>query len=1059
MAPAAPNGQRRQVTVLFADMADYTPMAERIGEEAVFTLMQDVIERMSEAVHAHGGAVQNVTGDGLMALFGAPVAIEDAPLKACRAALDIQDRMRALEGEAEARHGVTPRFRVGLHTGPLVVGRVGDDQRTEVTALGDTVNLAARLQAEAEPGGIAMSEATQRLVAGYVDSAFLGERTIKGKSEPQRVHGLAGLKSEVSRFDVAVGRGLTTLIGREAELETLARCWADARAGALRIVDIVGEAGIGKSRLVHDFRQLLVAEKAFFLQGRCTAQGATTPFLPFIEIVRASFRMLERSKRADVERRLARGLEMLGIEVAETLPYLLNLLGHEAAGGVVNALDSETVGLRTRNALLALLRERRRISPVVMFIDDLHWMDRASEELLARIAETDRDLPLLLIRAYRPQYAAPRDPIDEATVLYLDHLSRDSTVALLRARLGVEEIPDALARLVAEKAEGNPLFAEEIASYLVEKGSITLSAGKASYETSDGTALPVTLENLLMDRYDRLESGPRAVLETASVIGPVFSQNLVVAATALKGGVPQHLEDLADQDLVVRDRETGDWRFKHVLVREAIYDSLLRPRREPLHARVAEAIESAARRDGGESVDLLAHHYAQAGNDAMAVRYLALAGERSLIVYSLEEAETRFRDAIGRIEANPGCADDAALVDILLKLARVLYFNISFYDIIAMVERYLPIVERLGDRKRLARFLFETGYAHVFSAQHEVGKPMLDRALAIGEEIGDDEIVGYASMGLIWHYMDWETPTRENILKLREFAERGFRIAHGLKDVWLASKILAGEVVHYNIVGRPDEARRSALRLMEYGRTTNDPRPRVMALWGLAFLGAIYFDYEDALASAEESIAIGLNPVDHAIALASKAVALTGLGRAAEALECFRRSRARLWEGGLVLPLNASDPHQGVAMLMEGDIAGGVHWIEDAQERFKGLGNVSAATACDLFLGEIFLEMATGKEKPPLSVLRRNLWFLLRTLPFASRKARRHLETAARFYREYDMPALLAWALMDLGRLHAARKRTADARVCLKEALPLARSVEEPALIERIDRALTTLPA
>lgn len=210
MAEAAAEGQRRQVTVLFADMADFTPTAERIGEEAVFTLMRRVIERMSEAVHGHGGAVQNITGDGLMALFVAPVAIEEAPLKACRAALEIQHRMQAMEGDVEA-----------------------------------------------EPGGIAMSEATQRLVDGFVGSTFAGEREIKGKSEPQRVHSLTGLKDAVSRFDVSVSRGLTELVGRQAELETLGRCWEEARAGALRIVDIVGEAGIGKSRLVHDFRRRL----------------------------------------------------------------------------------------------------------------------------------------------------------------------------------------------------------------------------------------------------------------------------------------------------------------------------------------------------------------------------------------------------------------------------------------------------------------------------------------------------------------------------------------------------------------------------------------------------------------------------------------------------------------------------------------------------------------------------------------------------------------------------------------------------------------------------------
>jgi tetratricopeptide (TPR) repeat protein len=336
---------------------------------------------------------------------------------------------------------------------------------------------------------------------------------------------------------------------------------------------------------------------------------------------------------------------------------------------------------------------------------------------------------------------------------------------------------------------------------------------------------------------------------------------------------------------------------------------------------------------------------------------------------------------------------------------------------------------------------------------------MLDRALAIGQEIGDDEIIGYASMGLIWHYVQWEAPTPENLVRLREFAAGGLQIALDLKDVWLASKILAAQTVHYSVLGRPVEARDSALRLMELGRTTNDPRPRAMALWGLALLDGIYFDHEVALASAEESLAIGLNPVDHAIALAGKAVALTALGRSAEALECFRRSRARLWEGGLVLPLSASDPHQGLAMLLEGDLAGGVGWIEDAQKRFDSLGNVAATASCDLFLGGIFLEMATGEEKPPLSVMRRNLWFLLRTLPFALRRARRHLESALHVYRQYDMPALQAWALMDLGRLHAARKHAADARACLDEALPLARSVEVPGLIERINRALAALPA
>ena len=241
------------------------------------------------------------------------------------------------------QHAVRPKFRIGIHTGPLVVGWVGDDAQAEITALGDTVNVASRLEAEAEPGSIVISEATHRLVDGHVASVFGGERKIKGKTKPQPIHILEGLKEAVTRFDVSISRGLTPLVGRRRELELLDRCWEDARAGRLRMVDVIGEAGIGKSRLIHDFWQRIECDKVFFLQGRCTSLGTTTPFLPLIDVVRTSFQMSDSSDRTDVELRLKRGLETLGIDVAETMPYLLNLLGFEVEGDRINALDSEVV--------------------------------------------------------------------------------------------------------------------------------------------------------------------------------------------------------------------------------------------------------------------------------------------------------------------------------------------------------------------------------------------------------------------------------------------------------------------------------------------------------------------------------------------------------------------------------------------------------------------------------------------------------------------------------------------------------------------------------------------
>ena len=1045
--------------MLFADMADYTPTAEKLGEEAVYGLMRDVIARMSEAVHAHEGTVQNLTGDGVMALFGAPQAIEDAPLKACRAALDLQSRMADLEGKIEAEHGIRPRFRVGLHTGPLVVGTVGDDKQAEITALGDTVNLASRLQEEAELGGIAISEATHQLVDGYIVSAFAGERDIKGKSEPQRVYSLDGLNEAVSRFDVSVSRGLTELVGRQGELETLKRCWDEAQAGALRVVNIIGEAGIGKSPLVHDFRETLDEEKVFYLQGRCTPSGTATPFLPFTDVVRSSFRIGDDTGRAEIERRLMRGLETLGIETAETLPYLLNLLGHASEGGAVNELDSEAVGVRTRAALLALLRERRRVSPVVMFIDDLHWMDGASQELMASICAADHTLPMLLICAFRPQYAAPWVTIDDATDLRLGHLSEDGTATLLKSRLGAEDLPDDLIRLVADKAEGNPLFAEEITNYLIEKGAVEILDGAVNYQAEDGRALPVTLENLLMDRFDRLDSGPRTVLEAASVIGPQFASELIAAASGLDDATLGHLVDLERQEILLRDADGPGWRFKHALVREAIYDSLLAPKRESLHLDVAKAIEGDTSMDAGEHADILAHHYSRTRDDAKAVHYLALAGERGLIVYSLDEAEIRFRDAIARIDATPGCVEDAVLVDILLRLCRVLYFSADFYGIIALIDKYLEIVERLGDQHRLARFLFETGYAQVFSGQHQTGRAMMERALAIAEETGDREIVGYVSIGLMWHHAAWAPPTAENRQKVLDYSAAGFKIAEELNDVWLASKCLVGLPVYYSLTGRVGESRRSAMRLLEYGRTTNDPRPRTMAMWALAALNASYFNFEEAIANAEETMATGLARVDRMVALAGKGTALAMMGRGAEAREALRESHDGLDKGGLALALLLTEFPYGLSMVLTGEMARGCRWIEDTATRFAGWGFEPGPAYGDLYLGLIHLDFAIGEEKPPPEVMLKNIGFLLRTLPFAAGKARRHLERAAGYFRDHDMPGVLAWSLTDLARLHAKKKRTNEARACLEEAMPAAHAAEEPALVERIDAVMAALPA
>jgi class 3 adenylate cyclase len=373
--------ERRQVTVLFADMVGFTSFSERSGEEAAYRLMRNLSKLMDEAVREQGDFVRGFTGDGIMAVFGAPVAFEDAPLRACRAALGILQRLKEAGPELEAKHGVRPQLRIGLNTGAAVVGKVENSADAGVTVLGDAVNFAARLQGLAEPNFIFMSEATHRVVQGMVDANYAGEHTIKGKTEPQRVYRLDAVRQGVTRFEAAVGRGLSAFVGREHELEVLERKLDKARS-ELCVIDLAAEPGMGKSRLLHEFRQRIGKDRAFVLSGACFPDGQQTPFLPFIEVVRASFRVSVGEAEQDIAQKLEVGLMALGLHSPRNLGLLLHLIGLKVPDDALAGLDGVLIGLRTRELLQQLLEARCRLSPTVMVIEDLHWIDSVSEEVL-----------------------------------------------------------------------------------------------------------------------------------------------------------------------------------------------------------------------------------------------------------------------------------------------------------------------------------------------------------------------------------------------------------------------------------------------------------------------------------------------------------------------------------------------------------------------------------------------------------------------------------------------------------------------------------------------------
>ncbi len=1045
-------GERRHVTVLFADMEGYTTLAEKLGEEDTYTLMQPVLARMVETIHAHGGTTQDLAGDGVMALFGAPQALEDAPVRACQAALGIHQRLADLGEAIHLKHGVTPRFRVGLNAGPVVLGNMGDGERIEFRAVGDTVNLAARLQSLAEPGTVLLTEEVHRLVDGYVEDVDLGERNVKGKTEPVRVYRLDAVRGGVSRFQLAVQRGLTELVGRQPELERMEAAWAATRKGGCRAIDLSGDAGLGKSRLVHEFCERRAREQAVVLRAHCAPNARSTPFLPFAELVRNSFRISDDQGQDAVAARLARGLEILGAGTEDNVRYLLNLLGFAVGGDAFSKENAEVVGIRTRDLLILLIEERCRASEVLVVIEDLQWIDKASEALLARLL--DEGKRLMAICTYRQPYAPPWAQAKNAETIRLEPLSAAGTEALLRARLGSDALPRALTQLVIEKSEGNPLFAEEIAQVLIERGAIRRGDAGLSFDAAAARALPVSLENMLLERIEQLDDASRGLLQAAAVVGRRFALDVASNAARLNGAGAASADRLQALGLIVPESEPGVFRFNSALLQEAVYQSLLSAPRALLHGSIASALEKKYGERAPEIADLLANHYAVTPRAEKAVIYMRLAGEKALRMYSLDEAAFRFRQVIELIENVPNCANDVFLVDTLLNVSRVLYYKAAFNELIALIERHLPLAERLGDPARLGRFLFELGYAHCFNANPEVGKPLLERALALGESNADERLVGYVSMGLLWVHIYWEPPTPATRAAFKRLAERAEAIGRRLDDHWVTVKVIASFALDDLVFGRPEGTRRDALRLIEYSRETGDPRGRSMGLYMLAWADAFSFDFVSAIDNADESMRIGLSPIDRVVAQAAKSWALVLAERAEEALPILEALTVQIERDGFAQLLYTTDIALGVAQVATGAWTQGVRTLEHRLASAEARGAQQFAAIGHYALGEVYVRMALREGKAGWKEISQNLAFTLIALPRATSLARRHLARACALSREIDIPSVLASALYSLGRLELRKAGTARAKPLLDEARAIAATNGLDELIRRIDAAL-----
>ena len=636
-------GERKQVTVMFCDMEGFTPLTEKLGSEQMYSLMDEVYEILIHKVHDYEGTVNEMTGDGIMALFGAPIALEDAPQRAIRSALAIHREINKFSDRIKQEKGIpTLKMRIGIHTGPVVVGTLGNDLRVEFKAVGDTVNLASRMEGLAEPGTTYVTEDTFKLTEGFFRFEALGEKKVKGKEEPVKVYQVIAPSTLRTRFDVSSERGLTPFVGRERELELLLDGFERVKTGKGQAFSIVSEAGCGKSRLLYEFRKAVANEDITFLEGKCLSYGRGVAYHPIIDILKANFEIQEEERDTKIREKVKAGLKLMGVDEASTLPYLLELLSVKDSGIDQISMSPEAKKDRIIEACRRIVLKGSEIRPLIIASEDLHWVDKSSEDVLRSHLDSIPGSRVLLIFTYRPEFVHTWGAKSYHNQLILHRLSNRESLEMATHILGTKKIEKPFEELILQKTEGVPFFIEEFIKSLkdlriIERKENTYQLSKDIHQV----AIPSTIQDVIMARVDSLPEGAKEVLQTGSTIEREFSYPLINHVT----GLPE--KDLLSNLSILKDSELlyergiypqSNYVFIHALTREVVYDSILGKRKKKLHEEIGNAIEELYRDNLSEQYEVLSEHYFLGENYSKSADYSRLASRKAEKTASLNDA-------------------------------------------------------------------------------------------------------------------------------------------------------------------------------------------------------------------------------------------------------------------------------------------------------------------------------------------------------------------------------------------------------------------------------------
>jgi class 3 adenylate cyclase/tetratricopeptide (TPR) repeat protein len=1041
-SPVRVEGERKYMTVLFADVVDSTVMAERLDPEQFAEIMNGAFAFLNASVSKYGGTVARLLGDAILAFFGAPVAHEDDAERAVRAGLSIRSASREYADMVRRSYGIDFSVRVGINTGLAVLAAVGDEIRTEYTAMGDTTNVAARLQSAAVPGSVLISSDTHNLVKQLFEFKPRGATTVKGKSAPIETFEVLAPRAVPGK--VRGLEGLTSpLVGRAAEFRLVRDKVREVREGRGALAAVVGEAGLGKSRLLAEVHSSATAgpqPPVAWLEGRALSYEQAVTFFPWRQVVRQAIGAQVADAPETVRQRLHSD-PCCGTLLENELRFLEVMLSVESDATVeaVAALEGDALVDRITEATRSFLRARVSLMPTVVVFEDLHWADTASLDLLLNVAGSVEDSPLLIVCLLRPDKDAPSWPAMERarsrlgaryTEVPLEPLDAAHAQELLGNLLYVEDLPESVRGLILDKAEGNPFFVEEVIRALIDSGYIVQenSHWRATREIAN-VAIPDTLAGVLSSRIDRLPESTKQVAQTAAVLGRIFEYRALMA-TCAAAPPPERIEDVEPHlgvltyEELVRERAHDpelEYIFKHALTQEAAYELLLIRRRKELHRRAGDALERLHPEQKDELASALAYHFRRGEEWQRAADYAMRAGAQAVRVYAMSEALEHYEHAHEALTKLPNASPEQRC-DAILGWAPAAFKLKPYQEVVGRLQVAEKIARELNDETRLAQVLHWIANAYISNGFPGRGMPALFESYQLAEELGDERLTlqptFWMTMGMI------DRDTRGGLEQIEQVIEA----AHKYRNWEIEAHALAAKATAHARLGEFAEALDAIQRAHEaVGKTGSLVKEADVSLHSAQAvfdMGDVRRGLELSQRGTEKALSA------HGLECAVAGYYATGLGnlrarKLAEAKQAFeaalklRADNLPEFKGGSEQLVNRVNAGLAVARFFGGH-------AEALEDMERALANAEAVSD-DYTVA--FIAQALGEAYTRLGAFER---------------AERHLNTALDYYRRNDMRPYLAGALQSLANWHERQDHSEEAEQARTEASRLVDELPSP---------------